>query len=363
VLGFSVVAAVWQQLPGAGPRKQLWQLMHADLLPLLEQCAEQLAYGSSGAQPTPAAAAGAAFAHMLLLCHVVELLVLGRPAHVDVGQQLTQAGVTRSLVTLFGTWGSDAAAEPLRRAVLLCCCSSPPTAAWVLAVPHVSQQLRQHPAFQLGGPCEAHGALWQLLQSQGATTGGGSGAGSTGSCGEQQQQQQLLALLALDPASSGARQLQRQVVALQLMAGAQAAAGSRRWLFTDQASVQRGCAWHHGAVCCKRVRRQPVCDGQPTCCATCSNRWLRRCASWRLPSRRWSAAAAAAAALVWRAAQPSTHSSRRVMLWVMGTGARTRRAPLARQAMRASMAARQRVWRPLAARHGCVCRRTLLATL
>lgn len=124
VLGLSVAAAVWQQLPGATARKQLWQLMHADLLPLLESCAEQLAYSSksssSSSRDSTSSAAGSActqsmaFAHVLLLTHVLELLVLGRPGHVDVGKQLTDLGLTRSLVQLHVQWGSEAAAEPLR---------------------------------------------------------------------------------------------------------------------------------------------------------------------------------------------------------------------------------------------------------
>lgn len=128
VLGLSVAAAVWQQLPAASARKQLWQLMHGQLLPLLESCAEQLAYSSkragssngaaaaaaAGAAGGAAAVQGMAFAHVLLLCHVLELLVLGRPGHVDVAQQLTELGLTRSLVQLHGQWGCEAAAEPLR---------------------------------------------------------------------------------------------------------------------------------------------------------------------------------------------------------------------------------------------------------
>lgn len=116
VLGLGVAAAVWQQLPGVSARKQLWQLMHRDLLPLLESCAEQLAYSSSkGAGAAGGACTqGIAFAHVLLLSHVLELLVLGRPAHVDVGKQLTELGLTRSLVQLHLKWGCEAAAEPLR---------------------------------------------------------------------------------------------------------------------------------------------------------------------------------------------------------------------------------------------------------
>lgn len=132
VLGLSVAAAVWQQLPGVSARKQLWQLMHGDLLPLLESCAEQLAYSSSSSSNSntqkpagagdDAAAAGAgaggskgiAFAHVLLLSHILELLVLGRPGHVDAAQQLTELGVTRSVVQLHLRWGTEAAAEPLR---------------------------------------------------------------------------------------------------------------------------------------------------------------------------------------------------------------------------------------------------------
>jgi len=134
VLGLSVAAAVWQQLPGMSPRRMLWQLMFADLLPLLELCAEQLAFSSSStrikstassngssvngsagdAAPPAATSQAVALAHVLLLSHVVELLVMGRPGHVDAAKQLTDLGVTRSMVQLHVQWGAEAPAEPLR---------------------------------------------------------------------------------------------------------------------------------------------------------------------------------------------------------------------------------------------------------
>jgi hypothetical protein len=122
VLGLSVAAAVWQQLPGGSARRQLWQLMHCHLLPLLESCAEQLAYSSSSSSTSSTSGSGTggaceqgtAFAHMLLLSHVLELLVLGRPGHVDVAKQLTDLGLTRSLLQLHCQWGCEVAAEPLR---------------------------------------------------------------------------------------------------------------------------------------------------------------------------------------------------------------------------------------------------------
>jgi hypothetical protein len=131
--------------------------MFDDLLPLLEGCAEQLAYSSSkaasnssssrGSKQTSvqgiaddqaqtaggqaaaaeggvsAATQGAAFAHVLLLSHVVQLLVLGRPGHVDVGQVSTQVGLTRSLVALHTKWGCEVSAEPLRCVEAICCVS------------------------------------------------------------------------------------------------------------------------------------------------------------------------------------------------------------------------------------------------
>ncbi|KAF8064495.1 hypothetical protein HT031_003294 [Scenedesmus sp. PABB004] len=213
LLAFSVAAAVWAQLPPGGGRGALWRLMHEHLLPLLEACTEQLAYGAA---PGGAAARGEGFAHALLLAHVAELLVLGRPAGVDVGAALTQRGVTRNVTALFAQHAADGAAEPLRRALLLAACSSQATAAWVLAVPTVTAQL-QHPAFALGGPAEAHGALWELLAARQRQPGGAAAAEAGAGCG------QLLALLALDPADTAA--LQRQVAALQLLADARGAAG------------------------------------------------------------------------------------------------------------------------------------------
>lgn len=249
VLGLSVAAAVWQQLPGVSARKQLWQLMHRDLLPLLESCAEQLAYSSSSKGAAGAAGAactqGVAFAHVLLLSHVLELLVLGRPAHVDVGKQLTELGLTRSLVQLHLKWGVEAAAEPLRRALLLVCCSSPHPTAWVMAVPGVRQQLQQD-CFALEGRCESHGALWQLLMNTSnsqqpkvaakPTPPAPTGAAASGAGEGEGAQQQLLCLLRL-PSSSSVHQLQRQVVALQLMVDAQTAAGSGQRLWSDGVSA------------------------------------------------------------------------------------------------------------------------------
>jgi hypothetical protein len=124
VLGFSVAASVWGQLPGANSRGKLWRLMYDNLLPQLEQCIEQLAYNAASSsssrtkqqqqQQQQAAVQGEGFAHALLLCHVVELLLLGRPGAVDVAGQLVQRGVMRSLVVLFGQHAGNAAAEPIR---------------------------------------------------------------------------------------------------------------------------------------------------------------------------------------------------------------------------------------------------------
>jgi hypothetical protein len=120
VLGFSVAASVWGQLPGTNARAKLWRLMYDNLLPLLEQCCEQLAYNAASSstksqqQQQQAAVQGEGFAHALLLCHVIELLLLGRPGPVDVAGQLVQQGVMRSLVVLFGQHAGNAAAEPVR---------------------------------------------------------------------------------------------------------------------------------------------------------------------------------------------------------------------------------------------------------
>ena len=121
---------------------------------------------------------------------------------------------------------------PSRRALLLACCSSAHTAAWVLAVPTIQQQLQQQ-CFQLGAPFEAHGALWQLLtdSSSGSSIQQGP-AGRHAAGPHAQQQQQLLSLLAL-PSGGGAQQLQRQVVVLQLMVDVTQAAGSRRPLWGE----------------------------------------------------------------------------------------------------------------------------------
>jgi hypothetical protein len=145
-----------------------------------------------------------------------------------------------------------------RRALLLACCSSPHTAAWVLAVPTVVQQLQQQ-CFKLGQPCESHGAMWQLLMhkhnTNAATTGSSSSraqpvkqavsssakpAGATASSGssggaegrDEGLEQQLLSLLQLQ-GSSSVQLLQRQVVVLQLMVDAQAAAGRGQRLWSD----------------------------------------------------------------------------------------------------------------------------------
>jgi hypothetical protein len=127
VLGFSVAASVWGQLPGTNARSKLWRLMYDNFLPLLEQCSEQLAYNAASSakkqQQQQAAVQGEGFAHALLLCHVFELLLLGSPAAVDVAGQMVQQGVMRSLVVLFGQHAGNAAAEPIRCARVHCTCS------------------------------------------------------------------------------------------------------------------------------------------------------------------------------------------------------------------------------------------------
>jgi hypothetical protein len=133
-----------------------------------------------------------------------------------------------------------------RRALLLACCSSPHTAAWVLAVPTVKQQLLQQ-QLMLGGPFKAYGALWQLLlhsassQPAKAATSGKAPAVPLAATAGEDAQQQLLSLLQLQ--SGNVQQLQRQVVTLQLMVDAQKAAGSRQRLWGDAVSdaTQHAC--------------------------------------------------------------------------------------------------------------------------
>jgi hypothetical protein len=121
-----------------------------------------------------------------------------------------------------------------------------------MAVPGLLQQLQQD-CFALEGRCESHGAIWQLLMhttsssqtpkvaakptpppAAAATAAGGAGEGEGA-------QQQLLCLLRL-PSSSSVHQLQRQVVALQLMVDAQTAAGSGQRLWSDVVSAV-GLVW------------------------------------------------------------------------------------------------------------------------
>lgn len=138
VLGLTAAATVWQQVSGSSSsRSRLWRLMYDNLFPLLEQCTEQLAYHSSSGsnqnrirkcagdsqdanrlgaaqQQQEQQAAGERLGHVLLVSHVMELLVIGRPVSVDAAGQLTQLGATRNLVQLFVQHSSDVAAEPLR---------------------------------------------------------------------------------------------------------------------------------------------------------------------------------------------------------------------------------------------------------
>eukprot|EP00775_Hariotina_reticulata_P005054 gene5054-5295_t len=113
VLALSVTAQLWQQLPGSTTQCVLWDMLYQNLMPLLERCTEQLAYSSSSSrkgagtsrarqvhqqvQDDGSADDGDCFAHILLVAHVIELLVLGRPSSVDIGAHLTTAGVTRNL--------------------------------------------------------------------------------------------------------------------------------------------------------------------------------------------------------------------------------------------------------------------------
>lgn len=114
---------------------------------------------------------------------------------------------------------------------MLVCCSSSHTIAWVMAVPGVRQQLQQE-CFALEGRCESHGAIWQLLMhasgkvaAQPATAA----AAASGGAEVEGAEQHMLCLLRLQ-SSSSVHQLQRQVVALQLMVDAQTAGnGQRLW--------------------------------------------------------------------------------------------------------------------------------------
>jgi hypothetical protein len=133
VLALSASAQLWQQLPSSTAQGVLWGLLHQNLMPLLEQCTEQLAYTSSSSsrkgpgnsrtrqeyhqhavQDEGSVDAGDCLAHVLLAAHVVELLVVGRPSGVDVAGDLTAAGVTRNMVQLFVMHAGNSAAEPLR---------------------------------------------------------------------------------------------------------------------------------------------------------------------------------------------------------------------------------------------------------
>lgn len=155
---------------------------------------------------------------------------------VSLGRRSNNSGMTPALplhLTFVVNW-------TCRRALLLACCSSQHTAAWVLAVPTVKQQLLQQ-QLALGGPLEAHGALWQLLlhsassqPAKAATSNKPAAVQHPATTVGEDAQQQLLSLLQLQ--SGNMQQLQRQVVTLQLMVDAQKAAGSRQRLWVDVVS-------------------------------------------------------------------------------------------------------------------------------
>jgi len=112
----------------------------------------------------------------------------------------------------------------------------------VLAVPGIKQQLQQQ-VFQLEGPFEAYGALWQVLLSSNTQQSQSSAAkhtatGAPAVLAGEASQQQLLSLLTLQ--SSSVQQLQRQVVLLQLMVDVQRAAGCRQRLWSDQVRIRCG---------------------------------------------------------------------------------------------------------------------------
>lgn len=113
-----------------------------------------------------------------------------------------------------------------------------------MAVPGVRQQLQQE-CFALEGPFESHGAIWQLLmhkasgsQQQKVASKPAAAAAAAASGGGEVEgaEQQLFCLLRLQ-SSSSVQQLQRQVVALQLMVDAQTAAGSGQRLWSNPVSV------------------------------------------------------------------------------------------------------------------------------
>ncbi|EFJ43827.1 hypothetical protein VOLCADRAFT_106660 [Volvox carteri f. nagariensis] len=186
----SLVVTLASQLTAASAKLRLWQQVHKHMLPLLERCLGELA---RAVRPGPGKVATAKaqvqteaavviqqqqqtarstgpeeVAAIVLVCQVLDFYVQQRPGNADLAAALKGTGVLASLAVLFAAAGALPGMEPLRSAALCCAASSRELHRWMLAVPGVAQVLAG-PAFQEGGPHEAHGAIWEMLGSAGSS--------------------------------------------------------------------------------------------------------------------------------------------------------------------------------------------------
>ena len=95
-------------------------------------------------------------------CAVVDFYVTQAPAGPGPARALTQTGVLKSLVLLFGEVGTVALCEPLRCSLLFVAALDPSLAAYAARVPSFKELLAGE-RFAAGGPLEIHGAMWRLV--------------------------------------------------------------------------------------------------------------------------------------------------------------------------------------------------------
>ena len=185
-LGAAVALAAQVAAPSA--RRQLWQVVHARLLPVaaqqLEQqqvaLARQARAAAAGTGPTPEQLYAVMLPCQLLYFYVLQAppaMLQPAPAAAGgksgsggsgggsrLGDALLAAGLLRSLVLLFIQLGASPGAEPLRCALLLACAAAQPLADWAAAVPGFTAAAAA-PGLGPGGEAALHGALWRVLLS------------------------------------------------------------------------------------------------------------------------------------------------------------------------------------------------------
>lgn len=182
-LALGAAVALAAQVASPSARRQLWQAVHARLLPVAAQqlegqqvaLARQARQAPAGAGPTPEQLYAVMLPCQLLYFYVLQAppaMLQAAPAAGGkagsggsrLGDAMLAGGLLRSLVLLFVQLGGAPGAEPLRCALLLACAAAQPLADWAAAVPGFTAATAA-PELGPGGEAALHGALWRVLLS------------------------------------------------------------------------------------------------------------------------------------------------------------------------------------------------------